>query len=85
MVSTLFEKAILMDWILRQGDYQFSRSSGPGGQNVNRRETRVQLRLDFTAFPFPEKLDLVKDKLTRYLTKEGELLLESSEGTPSGP
>jgi ribosome-associated protein len=75
----LFEKAILMDWILRQGDYQFSRSSGPGGQNVNRRETRVQLRLDFTAFPFPEKLGLVKDKLTRYLTKEGELLLESSE------
>jgi len=26
--------------------FQFSRSSGPGGQNVNRRETRVELLFD---------------------------------------
>jgi ribosome-associated protein len=72
-------KEILLDWILSNGDYQFSRSSGPGGQNVNRRETRVQLRLGFADFPFPEKLSLVLEQLSRFLTKEGELLLESSE------
>jgi len=31
--------------------FQFSRSSGPGGQNVNRRETRVELLFDVANSP----------------------------------
>jgi len=31
--------------------FQFSRSSGPGGQNVNRRETRVELLFDVRQSP----------------------------------
>lgn len=30
--------------LLEQCDFEFFRSSGPGGQNVNRRETAVRLR-----------------------------------------
>jgi ribosome-associated protein len=33
-------------WILANGEEAFSRSSGPGGQNVNKTSTRVQLSLD---------------------------------------
>jgi ribosome-associated protein len=32
-------------------EFQFSRSGGPGGQNVNRRETRVELLFDLRHSP----------------------------------
>ena len=36
---------------LSESMFQFSRSSGPGGQNVNRRETRVELLFDLRCSP----------------------------------
>ncbi len=36
---------------LSELDMQFSRSGGPGGQNVNRRETRVELLFDVGRSP----------------------------------
>lgn len=36
----------LIEEIERQGQFSFSRSSGPGGQNVNKVNSRVQLTLD---------------------------------------
>jgi ribosome-associated protein len=36
---------------LSEVKFQFSRSSGPGGQNVNRRETRVELLFDLQRSP----------------------------------
>jgi ribosome-associated protein len=56
---------------------EYSRSGGPGGQHVNKTETRVTLR--WSVVSSPSLPDTVRQKLlTRLaarLTKEGELLV----------
>jgi ribosome-associated protein len=58
----------------------FIRASGPGGQNVNKGESAVQLRfsLDRAGLPFAVRARL--EKLAgRRLTLEGEILLTSQQ------
>lgn len=71
---------ITPDIILDEKDirYQFSRASGPGGQNVNKVASAVQLRfnVDNPALPPEIRERLIKLAGTR-LTTDGTLIIEA--------
>ncbi len=56
---------------------EYSRSSGPGGQHVNRTETRVTLRFPLLSSPsIPDRdRQRMAHRLRARLTKSGELLV----------
>jgi ribosome-associated protein len=59
--------------------YSTSRSSGPGGQNINKLNTKVELRfsiIDTCIFSDEEK-ELIRKKLPNKINLEGELILVS--------
>ena len=62
----------------RELQIDFTRASGPGGQNVNKVATAVQLRFDANASSLPEE---VKRRLIHLagnrITSEGVLLIEA--------
>jgi ribosome-associated protein len=70
--------AIVLDE--REIDERFVRASGPGGQNVNKVATAVELRFDIRASSLPEE---VKARLIALagnrVTSEGVLLIDSRE------
>ena len=62
-------------------EYFYSRSSGPGGQKVNKTETRVELHwyLDTSqSFNLSQKI-LLEKKLKNRLTKDGKILFYSDQ------
>ncbi|MBN1144973.1 MAG: aminoacyl-tRNA hydrolase [Bacteroidales bacterium] len=59
--------------------FSASRSSGPGGQHVNKVSTKVELRFDVLSSKLltPEEKGLIMSKLAGKITKEDVLVLHS--------
>ena len=67
--------------LISECSFNASRSSGPGGQNVNKVNTRIELR-----FPLASSIKLsatekerITEKLSSRINREGELILTSSD------
>jgi len=62
-------------------DWQFNRSSGPGGQNVNKVNTKAEVRfnvIDADWIPEEVKMRLI-DQYSNRVNGEGELVISSQE------
>jgi ribosome-associated protein len=60
-------------------DFAASRSAGPGGQNVNKVETRMTLRFDLEASTSlsPEHKERIRERLSTRISKAGVLAVSS--------
>ncbi|WP_432201404.1 alternative ribosome rescue aminoacyl-tRNA hydrolase ArfB [Erythrobacter sp. W53] len=70
----------ITDRALELAEEKFIAASGPGGQNVNKVATAVQLRVDVFALGLPpDAFNRLKESAGSKLTKHGEIVLTASE------
>ena len=75
-------KSLTIDDIKKELRFTFSRSSGPGGQHVNKVNTKVTLIWDIlnSATSNEDQKKLLLQKLKTKLTGEGVLIISSQSG-----
>lgn len=66
-----------IEFIKQELTFKTARSSGPGGQNVNKVETKVELRFDVAGSRFLSEIEkqMVQENLANRINAEGILLL----------
>jgi len=70
----------IADLALEIAEEKFIASSGPGGQNVNKVATAVQLRVDVFRLGLPpDAFERLKEIAGTRLTKNGEIVLTANE------
>lgn len=74
-------RIITSDILSNELEFSTSRSSGPGGQNVNKVNTKVTLRWNVknSSLLTPEEKEQLLQKLSTRLTTEGELIVSSQD------
>lgn len=67
--------------LMRELEFTTSRSSGPGGQNVNKVNTRVTLRFDVVHSDLlgADQKEIIFKKLSAKISVEGILIINSQE------
>ena len=67
--------------LYEQAQLSFSRSGGPGGQNVNKVNTKVELRIPLSQLRglSSAEMESLRQKLTHRLSAQDELIVVSSE------
>jgi len=69
----------------REVEEQFVRASGPGGQNVNKVSTAVQLRLDLGASSLPDYVKArVRELFANRVTNDDVLVIDAREHRTQG-
>lgn len=71
----------LLEWIQTAGTVSFSRSGGPGGQSVNKSNTKVTLKLPISDIPGldEEARERAAERLAGRINAEGELVVQADE------
>lgn len=65
--------------------FSYSSSSGPGGQNVNKRATKAELRVALAAIPVPARaVERLARLAARRLNDEGDIVITSDEHRSQG-
>jgi len=69
----------LNEEIRSKAEITFSRSSGPGGQNVNKRDTKVtvHLKIDSLETPDDTEINRIRRRLSRRISSDGYLVLQT--------
>ncbi len=71
----------LLEWIRTAGTVSFSRSGGPGGQSVNKSNTKVTLKLPVRDIPGldEEQRKTAAERLAGRINADGELVVQADE------
>jgi ribosome-associated protein len=80
------DRSALRGSIFTKASVEFSRSSGPGGQNVNKVNTKVTARIalgDIEGLSDAERF-LVLSKLANRITRENEIVIQVQEERTQG-
>lgn len=77
-VSVMDEQSTLERWVRTAANFRFDRSSGPGGQNVNKVNSKATLTLSLADGPF-EDWTTVAERLGARVNADGELVVQCDE------